>query len=332
MLGRTSAGAGSVEEISCTAAGRALLDDADAATQRATLGLGTISTGNGTWADGSSFSGTSSGTNTGDQTITLTGDVTGTGTGTIVTSLTVGVISGGTIAADAVTTEKIIDDAVTAAKLADDSAAIVAASSPAGDGAFIGQQWFNTNNGQEFTWTGTAWTQQAGIGTINIVDSTPIAIEVSYPDAYSATLTTTLDTQTAATVFAGPETGADTAPTFRAIVPGDLPDATVSTKGIIQPGTGLAVDAGTLNHTNTVSGTTISSITFDNQGHITAAVPLVAADIPVLDASKITTGTFPTHLLLMKASRGSRLQTMPMHKLAKPCQLLITLASSSSIR
>ena len=136
--------------------------------------------------------------------------------------------------------------------------------------------------------------QQAGIGTINIVDSTPIAIAVAYPDAYSATLTATLDTQVAATVFAGPATGADAAPTFRAIVPGDLPDATVSTKGIIQPGTGLAVTTGVLNHTNTVTGATVSSITFDNQGHITAAIPLVAADIPVLDTSKITTGEFPT--------------------------------------
>lgn len=38
LLGRTSAGAGSIEEIVCTAAGRALLDDPDAATQRLTLG------------------------------------------------------------------------------------------------------------------------------------------------------------------------------------------------------------------------------------------------------------------------------------------------------
>ena len=44
VLGRATAGAGDVEEITCTAAGRALLDDADAAAQRTTLGLGAIAT------------------------------------------------------------------------------------------------------------------------------------------------------------------------------------------------------------------------------------------------------------------------------------------------
>jgi len=38
ILGRSTAGAGDVEEIACTAAGRAILDDADASAQRATLG------------------------------------------------------------------------------------------------------------------------------------------------------------------------------------------------------------------------------------------------------------------------------------------------------
>lgn len=44
LLGRSTAGAGAVEEIVCTAAGRALIDDANAAAQRTTLGLGTIAT------------------------------------------------------------------------------------------------------------------------------------------------------------------------------------------------------------------------------------------------------------------------------------------------
>lgn len=41
ILGRFTAGAGVIEEIACTAAGRALIDDADATAQRNTLSLGT---------------------------------------------------------------------------------------------------------------------------------------------------------------------------------------------------------------------------------------------------------------------------------------------------
>lgn len=46
ILGRFSGGAGDIEEITCTSAGRALLDDVDAPAQRTTLGLGTIATQN----------------------------------------------------------------------------------------------------------------------------------------------------------------------------------------------------------------------------------------------------------------------------------------------
>lgn len=44
LLGRSTAGAGEVEEIICTAAGRALIDDASSTAQRTTLGLGNSAT------------------------------------------------------------------------------------------------------------------------------------------------------------------------------------------------------------------------------------------------------------------------------------------------
>jgi hypothetical protein len=46
LLGRSTAGTGAVETITCTAAGRALLDDAAASNQRTTLGLGTAAVQN----------------------------------------------------------------------------------------------------------------------------------------------------------------------------------------------------------------------------------------------------------------------------------------------
>lgn len=198
------------------------------------------------------------------------------------------------IATNAITTSKVADDAITAAKLANDSVTIVQAGAPTGSGDFEGQQWFDTNTSVQYVWDSTAWIRQAAINVINFTDSTPIAFSVAYPNTHTANVTTTLDTQVANRAFLGPAAGADTAPTFRAIVPADLPDATATTKGIIQPGTGLVVNGGTLNHSNSVTLGTYTKLTVDAQGHTTAGASLEAADIPNIDAAKITTGELPT--------------------------------------
>ena len=198
------------------------------------------------------------------------------------------------IATNAITNGKVLDGAITATKLAADSTTIVQAGTPAGSGAYEGQLWFDTNTSVKYVWNGSAWIRQAALNVLNFSDTTPLNFAVAYPDNHTANITTTLDTQDANAVFVGPTSGADAAPTFRALTPADLPNATASTKGIVQPGTGLAVNAGVLNHSNTVTPGTYTRLVVDAQGHISQGQLLEASDIPNLDAAKITTGALPT--------------------------------------
>jgi len=306
LLGRATAGAGVVEEITLTAAGRALIDDASASDQRTTLGLGTLATQSGTFSG--THSGTSSGTNTGDQTITLTGDVTGSGTGSFAASIAAGAVTTAKIATGAVTTDELGAAAVTAAKLAANSSAVVSGDAPTGLGAFVGQQWVNTNTGLAYTWDGSVWAQQAGVQSFAFTDSTPLTFSASVAADGLATVTAGLDTQTAATVFAGPTTGSAATPTFRALTGTDLPVATSVANGVVRPGTGLTVlGTGVLNHSNSATAGTYTKVTIDAQGHVSAASNLIAADVPSLDASKITTGTFTGDFLAPNSVSATQL-------------------------
>ena len=88
----------------------------------------------------------------------------------------------------------------------------------------------------------------------------------------------------------------------------DLPVGTTAAKGAVIVGTGLSVDGtGLVNHTNSVVAGTAPKVTFDAQGHITAALTLAEADIPDLPATKLTTGTLDAARIGTNAVTGAKL-------------------------
>ena len=125
------------------------------------------------------------------------------------------IVAAANIQASAVTTAKINDSAIDEDKLGDQSTCIVSAATPSGTGAYTGQGWFNTATSIAYRWSGAAWTQVAGIQSVTVTESTPLSIVVNNPDAFTANITLTLETQVANSVFAGPTSGSDAAPTFR---------------------------------------------------------------------------------------------------------------------
>jgi hypothetical protein len=94
----------------------------------------------------------------------------------------------------------------------------------------------------------------------------------------------------------------------RAIGATDLPLATAASPGAVSVGTQFGVlTGGVLVHSNSVTAGTASKVTFDAQGHITGTQSLTPADIPDLDAAKLTSGQLPTARLADQSVTAQKL-------------------------
>ena len=84
---------------------------------------------------------------------------------------------------------------------------------------------------------------------------------------------------------------------FNQVPPEDLPLATATSPGIIEvpPGSGLTVsNTGEIDHLTLISPGTKSGISFDEHGHITAAVDLAPTDLPPATNTSIGAVRIPT--------------------------------------
>ena len=323
LLGRSSAGAGTVEEIPLTAAGRALLDDADNTAQRATLGLGTIA-----------VTSTITSTELADDAVTAA-KLANNSSVDLITTLPGSGAFVGQIALDTDDSKAYIWNGATWTSfkaagsvntaIGGTSGVVNVTVATSGDQITIDATFDNTDGAAQFVAGPTGNTGAVSYRQIVGTDL-PAATAVTKGAAIvdgeglrmnSDNIEIDNDIVASAThhVVTYDDKGLITA--GRSIAAGDLPSATPSAKGGVIIGTGLSVDGtGLVNHTNNVTAGTATKITFDNQGHVTGTLNLDAADVPVLDTAKITTGTFATARIAASAITGPKLADYSSAKIA----------------
>lgn len=149
--------------------------------------------------------------------------------------------------------------------------------------------------GGSLFWNGSLVTTAAGVGTVTSVGlSAPAIFSVSgSPVTGAGTLTFTVATQAANTLWAGPTSGADAAPGFRTLVDADIPDAitissanAVSWASVNKTGSSLA-DLVTRSASDLTSGTLPDA-------RFPGTLPAISgANLTTLNASNLGSGTVP---------------------------------------
>ncbi len=171
------------------------------------------------WAAGNSGTVTNVATGAG-----LTGGpITTTGTisfATVANNSVLANISGGVAEPSANTLTAVIDSAIgsTQGQILYRNATVWTALNPGNNGEFLKTQGAAAN---------PIWAPETGTGTVTSVTFTGDGVVLSSTPSSAVTttgtLTATLKTQVANTVLAGPTTGSDATPTFRALVAADIP-------------------------------------------------------------------------------------------------------------
>ncbi len=200
--------------------------------------------------------------------------------GAVTTAKLSGTISAGTITDGAVGTAKLADDAVTSGKLAANAVDAAALADNAVDAGAIA-----SNAVTEAKIAANA------VVNAKITDGTITAAKLNTSNIDRSLNVASGNLGINNVITAGTRSGI----TFNAqglilstvaLGASDLPIATSSAVGGVSVGTGLSVNgSGVLSLSNSVTGATVSGITFSNSGQITAATALVASDLPVATTS-----------------------------------------------